>query len=179
MNLRDVGQSEPEPARLVSAVIDDDAPEAATCTLCGGPARLCGGARRCTGFFGAPRTLRWLTALRATYAGLVLTRTVAALWGGTLLRFGRLLAAGVAPPRSNRGPLRPGCQPLAHKLRRARRRARPGVPPRRRSRAALRSVAKTTRRPGAVAGGPRRARPARRGRDAARPRALRPVRGPL
>ena len=100
MNLRDVGQSEPEPARLVSAVVIDDAPETAACTLCGGPARLCGGARRCTGFFGAPRTLRWLTALRATYAGLVLTRTVAALWGGTLLRFGRLLAAGVAPPRS-------------------------------------------------------------------------------
>ena len=90
----------PQDAVIVSAVVDDNAHEAAVCTLCGGPNRLCGGVRRCTGFAGSPLELRWLTAIRAVYAGLALTRTLAALWGGALLRFGRLLAAGgAAPPR--------------------------------------------------------------------------------
>jgi hypothetical protein len=100
VNPRDARQPVPEEVQVVSAVVVVDAPEAAACTLCGGPARLCGGARRCTGFVGSPLGLRWLTALRAVYAGLVLTRTVAAQWGGTLLRFGRRLAAGEAPPRT-------------------------------------------------------------------------------
>lgn len=99
MNSHDARQTEPQEVVVVSAVVvDDDAREVAECTLCGGPARLCGGARRCMGFIGSPLELRWLTAIRAIYAGLVLTRTLAALWGGALLRFGRLLAAGEPIP---------------------------------------------------------------------------------
>ena len=74
------------------------------CTLCGGPALLCGGTLRCTGGPGSARELRWLVAIRAVYAGLVLTRTIAALWGGALLRFARQLAGGAlasgSPPPS-------------------------------------------------------------------------------
>lgn len=68
------------------------------CTLCGGPAPLCGGVRRCT----CPRVsevaLRWLTAIRCVYAGLMLTRTPAALWGGALLRVARRIVAGALAP---------------------------------------------------------------------------------
>jgi hypothetical protein len=70
------------------------------CSLCGGPERLCGGADCC---LGGPRSVaeqRWLVALRAAYAGLVLTTTPAALWGGALLRLARQLAACEQLPRS-------------------------------------------------------------------------------
>src|SRR5262249_42264559 len=99
---------EPQDAVVVSAVVDAGAdPRAAgppsagppsACTLCGGPARLCGGVRRCTYLPGSPRELRWLTAIRAVYVGLVLTRTPAALWGGALLRFGRRLTTSDGAP---------------------------------------------------------------------------------
>lgn len=100
MKTNDARQVDPQEALVVAAVVDDEPREAAACTLCGGPARLCGGARRCTGFVGSPLELRWLTAIRAVYAGLVLTRTLGALWGGALLRLGRLLAAGEAAPQT-------------------------------------------------------------------------------
>jgi hypothetical protein len=92
-------------ALVVRAVAGDDAGEvtaAAVCTLCGGPARLCGGVRRCLGGADSTRELLWLIAIRALYAGLMLTRTLAALWGGALLRLARQLAslAGEAPPRT-------------------------------------------------------------------------------
>jgi hypothetical protein len=40
---------------------------------------------------------RWLAAIRAVYAGLLLTRTPAALWGGALLRLAHHLARGPSP----------------------------------------------------------------------------------
>ena len=70
----------------------------ASCSLCGGPPRLCGGFLRCSGGVSTPDDLRWLTGIRATYAGLLLTPTPAALWGGCLLRMGRLVVAGTVPP---------------------------------------------------------------------------------
>ena len=97
MSSRDARRVEPQAALVVSAVVDD-VRESARCTLCGGPAQLCGGARRCMGFDGSPRELRWLTAIRSIYGGLVLTRSPAAPWGGALLRFGRLLVAGEGAP---------------------------------------------------------------------------------
>ena len=97
MSSRDARRMEPQAALVVSAVVDD-ARESARCTLCGGPAQLCGGAHRCTGFDGSPRELRWLIAIRAVHGGLVLTRSPAALWGGALLRFSRLLVAGEGAP---------------------------------------------------------------------------------
>lgn len=92
---------------VVATVVERDAGEATrrdVCTICGGPARLCGGNRCCTGGPTSALGRRWLTAIRAVYAGLVLTRTPAALWGGALLRFARQLAIGAlasgSPPPS-------------------------------------------------------------------------------
>ena len=81
---------------VVTVIFEDDTSDAdaVVCTLCDGPALLCGGTRRCTGGPSSTLELSWLVAVRAVYAGLVLTRTVAALWGGTLLRFARQLASG-------------------------------------------------------------------------------------
>jgi hypothetical protein len=70
------------------------------CSLCGGPERLCGGADCCLGGPRSAAEQRWLVALRAAYAGLLLTTTPAALWGGALLRFARQLAARERLPRS-------------------------------------------------------------------------------
>ena len=83
---------------IVEAVVldteDDDDP--AVCTLCGGPVRICGGTRRCLGGHLRPLEQRWITAIRLVYAGLCLTPTAAALWGGTLLRLAGLLTRGLA-----------------------------------------------------------------------------------
>ena len=93
-------------ALVVSAVSKDDGREASpgNCTVCSGPARLCGGVQHCTGGPRSVLELQWLTAIRAVYAGLVLTRTLAALWGGALLRFAHQLALGAlasgSPPAS-------------------------------------------------------------------------------
>lgn len=93
-------------ALVVSAVSNDEGREASpgNCTVCSGPARLCGGAQHCTGGPRSVLELQWLTAIRAVYAGLVLTRTLAALWGGALLRFAHRLALGAlasgSPPAS-------------------------------------------------------------------------------
>lgn len=70
------------------------------CRLCGGPRRLCGGSRRCAGGGSIAHDLRWLTAIRATYAGLLLTPTPASLWGGALLRLAGLVIRGRPPSGS-------------------------------------------------------------------------------
>ena len=82
---------------LVDAVVmvDDDADPAA-CTLCDGPVRICGGTRRCLGGHLDPIERRWVTAIRLVYAGLCLTPTAAALWGGALLRLAGLLTRGTS-----------------------------------------------------------------------------------
>jgi hypothetical protein len=93
-------------ALAVVRVVEKEACEntSGVCARCGGPAPLCGGIPRCIGGPDAALELRWLTAIRAVYAGLVLTQTLAALWGGALLRFARQLAvgalAGGGPPPS-------------------------------------------------------------------------------
>jgi hypothetical protein len=93
-------------ALTVVRVVEDEGGETTPrgCPLCGGPTPLCGGIPRCTAGRSAPLELRWLTAIRAVYAGLVLTRTLSALWGGALLRFARQLALGAlasgSPPPS-------------------------------------------------------------------------------
>ena len=76
-------------------VIDDDADPAA-CPLCGGPVRICGGTRRCRGGHLDPHERRWVTAIRLVYAGLCLTPTAAALWGGALLRLAGLFTRGTS-----------------------------------------------------------------------------------
>jgi hypothetical protein len=76
-----------------TVVIDDDA-DPATCPLCGGPVRICGGTRRCMGGHLDPLERRWITAIRLVYAGLCLTPTAAALWGGALLRLAGRLTRG-------------------------------------------------------------------------------------
>ncbi len=84
----------------VSVVVDSAAADAAPllCGTCGGPPQLCGGmSGECMGGADSPRVLRWLTAFRAVYAGLVLITTPGALWGGALLRLGRQLAVGKLP----------------------------------------------------------------------------------
>jgi hypothetical protein len=80
-------------------ILDEDPRGADTvvCGLCGGPARLCGGVGYCIGGPTADAERRWLVAIRAAYAGLLLTRSPAALWGGALLRFARQLARGRIP----------------------------------------------------------------------------------
>src|SRR5262249_53276405 len=82
-----------EPLTVVGAVMVDDADDAdpAACPLCDGPVRICGGARRCMGAHLSPLERRWVTAIRLVYAGLCLTPTAAALWGGALLRLAGLL----------------------------------------------------------------------------------------
>jgi len=70
----------------------------ASCTLCGGPPRLCGNVTRCSGGASTPLGLRWLTAIRAVYGCLLLTGTPGAVWGGSLLRMGRLVTRGTTPP---------------------------------------------------------------------------------
>jgi hypothetical protein len=106
MNRKKNHQVKMSEALVVSGVVDNDAGEVTPgdCTLCGGPTQLCGGIQHCTGGPLSALELRWLTAVRAVYAGLVLTRTVAALWGGALLRFARQLAvsalASGRPPAS-------------------------------------------------------------------------------
>src|SRR5215470_5505858 len=69
-----------------------------SCTLCGGPPRLCGSIHRCSGGGATPLDLRWLTAIRTVYGCLLLTGTPAAVWGGSLLRMGRLVTQGTHPP---------------------------------------------------------------------------------
>ena len=75
-----------EALAVVEAVVvaDDDDDDPAACTLCGGPVRICGGTRRCMGGHLRPLERRWVTAIRLVYAGLCLTPTAAALWGGAL-----------------------------------------------------------------------------------------------
>lgn len=87
------------PESLVVADEPTDEVDPVVCLICGGPARLCGGASFCAGGPKSKRERRWLVAVRAVYAGLLLTTTPAALWGGTLLRLARLLAHGEPPPR--------------------------------------------------------------------------------
>jgi hypothetical protein len=60
--------------------------------------RLCGGIERCTAGQLSEGELRWLTAIRAVYAGVVLTRSLAAQWGGSLLRLARQAAEGGPAP---------------------------------------------------------------------------------
>src|SRR5262249_12126137 len=87
-----------EALAAVGAVVvqEDDDADPAVCTLCGGPVRICGGARRCLGrHLGAPERT-WVNAVRLVYAGLCLTPTAAALWGGALLRLAGLLTRGMA-----------------------------------------------------------------------------------
>src|SRR5512132_2334897 len=86
-----------EALAVVEAVVvaDDDDDDPAACTLCGGPVRICGGTRRCMGGHLRPLERRWVTAIRLVYAGLCLTPTVAALWGGALLRLAGLLTRGL------------------------------------------------------------------------------------
>jgi hypothetical protein len=69
-----------------------------SCTLCGGPPRLCGSFNRCSGGGSTPLDLRWLTGIRAVYGCLLLTGTPGAVWGGSLLRMGRLVTRGTTPP---------------------------------------------------------------------------------
>jgi hypothetical protein len=83
------------PAVVDTVVIDDDTDPAA-CPLCEGPVRICGGARRCMGQHLDPLERRWITATRLVYAGLCLTPTAAALWGGALLRLAGLLTRGTS-----------------------------------------------------------------------------------
>jgi len=64
---------------------------------CGGPALLCGGAEVCAGPPASDVDFRWLTAIRAVFAGLLLGDTEAALWGGALLRFARRIGSGRPP----------------------------------------------------------------------------------
>jgi hypothetical protein len=80
---------------IVDAVVIDDADPAA-CPLCGGPVRICGGTRRCMGGHLDPLERRWVTAIRLVYAGLCLTPTAAALWGGALLRLAGQLTRGTS-----------------------------------------------------------------------------------
>ena len=95
----------PRPVELSEAlvpvsVVDRAASDAPPllCGTCGGPPQLCGGmSGECIGGTDSPRSLRWLTAFRAVYAGLVLITTPGALWGGALLRLGRQLAVGKLP----------------------------------------------------------------------------------
>ncbi len=73
-------------------------PSLALCPGCGGAALLCGGADLCN----APTSeddLRWFTAIRSLYAGLLLGATEAALWGGALVRLARRIGAGTPPDR--------------------------------------------------------------------------------
>ena len=83
---------------LVDAVVgvDDEDADPAACTLCGGPVRICRGTRRCSGGHLDPIERRWVTAIRLVYAGLCLTPTAAALWGGALLRLAGLLTRGTS-----------------------------------------------------------------------------------
>jgi hypothetical protein len=88
-----------EALAVVEAVVRDaeeDDVDPAVCTLCGGPVRICGGTRRCLGGHLHPLERPWITAIRLVYAGLCLTPTAAALWGGTLLRLAGLLTRGLA-----------------------------------------------------------------------------------
>jgi hypothetical protein len=80
---------------VIDAVVIDDA-DPATCPLCGGPVRICGGVRRCMGQHLDPLERRWVTAIRLVYAGLCLTPSAAALWGGALLRLAGLLTRGTS-----------------------------------------------------------------------------------
>ena len=87
-----------EALAVVEAVVldaEDDA-DPAVCPLCGGPVRICAGTQRCQGGPLRPLERRWVTAIRLVYAGLCLTPTAAALWGGTLLRLAGLLTRGLA-----------------------------------------------------------------------------------
>lgn len=76
---------------VIDAVVIDDDADPAACLLCGGPVRICGGSRRCLGAHLDPLERRWIIAIRLVYAGLCLTPTAAALWGGALLRLAGLL----------------------------------------------------------------------------------------
>ncbi|MFS8071314.1 MAG: hypothetical protein ACMG6S_33510, partial [Byssovorax sp.] len=83
-------------AVVLDADDDDDDADPAVCPLCDGPVRICGGPRRCQGGHLRPLERRWVIAIRLVYAGLCLTPTVAALWGGALLRLASLLTRGLA-----------------------------------------------------------------------------------
>ena len=86
-----------ETSKALAVVIEDhDDVDPAACTLCGGPVRICGGTRRCMGGHLDPLERRWITAIRLVYAGLCLTPTAAALWGGALLRLACLLTRGTS-----------------------------------------------------------------------------------
>jgi hypothetical protein len=85
-----------EALAVVDAVVFDADADPAACPLCGGPVRICGGTRRCMGGHLDPLERRWVTAIRLVYAGLCLTPTAAALWGGALLRLADLLTRGTS-----------------------------------------------------------------------------------
>jgi hypothetical protein len=88
-----------EALAVVEAVVEEeeaDDTDPVACTLCGGPVRICSGTRRCMGGHLRPFEQRWVTAIRLVYAGLCLTPTPAALWGGALLRLAGLLTRGTS-----------------------------------------------------------------------------------
>jgi hypothetical protein len=94
---------EPEVGALVGAEVGQDhgpapRPSLALCSLCGGPALFCGGADLCH-TTAAEEDQRWLTAIRSLYAGLLLSATEAASWGGALVRIARRTGAGIPPSR--------------------------------------------------------------------------------
>jgi hypothetical protein len=93
---KDTAENAATEALVVRAVATDDergqGVDVVVCSLCGGPARLCGGVCRCIGGPTSTVERRWLIAIRAIYAGLLLTPTPAALWGGALLRFAHHVA---------------------------------------------------------------------------------------
>lgn len=86
-----IGTAEDEPI-VVDAILVEADP--AACSLCAGPAIVCGRAGRCPGGCLDVVERRWVTAVRLVHAGLCLTPTAAALWGGALLRLARLLTCG-------------------------------------------------------------------------------------
>jgi hypothetical protein len=85
-------------AVVEALVVEEDDPDPAACPLCRGPVRICGGTRRCKGGHLGPVEQRWVAAIRLVYAGLCLTPTAAALWGGALLRLAGLLTRGLWVP---------------------------------------------------------------------------------
>jgi hypothetical protein len=98
-SVTNAANASPASTRPVVVIPDEVVRDAAPviCGLCGGPARLCGGVGYCIGGPTGDAERRWLVAIRVAYAGLLLTRTPAALWGGALLRFARQLARGPIP----------------------------------------------------------------------------------
>src|SRR5580704_12816655 len=75
-----------EPSTALVVQVDETGPDdpgstaLALCPSCAGPALLCGGAEVCAGSLPSDVDLRWLTAIRSLFAGLLLADTEAALW---------------------------------------------------------------------------------------------------